>query len=354
MKNYKYILVLLLSVMTVLSASCSNGKKKSSSATDLKSSAYENPVINHDCPDPSVIDDRARTGYFYAYSTTSQGMNLPIYRSKDMVKWEKVGDGMPSDWKAWREGGKLWAPDINYVDGKYILYYAMGVWGNSELSASGVAVSDTPTGPFQDKGMIVSYQNTNVGNSIDPNLFIDDDGTKYLYWGSFGETSGIWVVELSEDCLSIKEGAKPVKLGANNMEGTYVIKRDGHYYMFNSKGSCCSGAESTYYIVISRSDSPLGPFVGPDGKPLTDDDFANVIMSSSEDKVFIGPGHDAQIITDDSGQDWMAYHSYWKGNDYNGRCMLIDKIVWENGWPRFTSTTPSTNGNGPMWKAEEK
>jgi arabinan endo-1,5-alpha-L-arabinosidase len=336
-----------LLALSVIPSCGGNGK---SSDNDLTATSYTNPVIDHNCPDPTIIDDRERTGYFYAYSTSNGNTNLPVYRSKDMVTWESVGDGLPSDWKPWAEGGRLWAPDINYVDGKYILYYAMGVWGNMELSASGVAVADKPEGPFQDKGMVVSYQNTGVGNSIDPMLFIDDDGTKYLYWGSLGNTSGIWVIELGDDCLSIKDGAEPVKVGATNMEGTYVIKRDGYYYMFNSKGSCCEGSNSTYHIVVSRSKSPKGPFSGPEGKSLLDSDYANVILSSSPDSTFIGPGHDAQIITDDAGEDWMAYHSYWKGNSYKGRCMLIDKIIWEDGWPAFTAKNPTLSGEGPKWK----
>ena len=316
MKAKTILFAMAFALPLVLAASCgSNGK---SCAGKLYSTTFSNPVIGHNCPDPTVLDDRARTGYFYAYSTSNKKTNLPVYRSKDMVTWEAVGDGMPSDWKPWSEGGRLWAPDINYVDGKYILYYAIGVWGNMELSASGVATSDKPEGPFQDKGMVVSYQNTGVGNSIDPMLFIDENGTKYLYWGSFGETSGIWVVKLSDDGLSIKEGAVPVKLGATNMEGSYVIKRNGYYYMFNSKGSCCEGSSSTYHVVVSRSKSPEGPFVGPDGKSLLDSDYSNIILSSSPDSTFIG--------------------------------MLIDKIIWENGWPHFTSQYPTLSGEGPKWK----
>lgn len=348
MKAKSILFVMAAALSLVLMASC--GSKSKSSANNPSSVKYSNPVIGYDCPDPTVLDDRSRTGYFYAYSTSHDNTNLPVYRSKDMVHWEALGDGLSSSWKPWSEGGRLWAPDINYVNGKYILYYAMGVWGNSQLSASGVAVSDNPEGLFQDKGMVVSFQNTGVGNSIDPMLFLDEDGTKYLYWGSLGKTSGIWVIELSDDCLSIKEGAEPIKLGANNMEAAYVIKRNGYYYMFNSKGSCCEGSNSTYHLIVSRSKSPKGPFIGPDGKSLLESDYANIILSSSLDSTFIGPGHDAQIITDDAGNDWMAYHAYWKGNNYNGRCMLIDKIVWENGWPRFTSEHPTLSGEGPIWE----
>lgn len=319
---------------------------------------YQNPVIRHNCPDPTIIDDRARTGYFYAYSTqngTSGDASckyLPIYKSDDLVHWMLVADGFGEGRPQWVEDSRIWAPDINYVDGHYVLYYALGVWDNSKLSSSGVAVSDSPTGPFEDRGEVVSFQTVGVGNAIDPMLFIDDDGRKYLYFGSFGDLSGIWCVELSDDGLSLKEGAVPVQLGATNMEGTYVIKRNGYYFMFNSKGSCCSGASSTYHVVVSRSTSPLGPFVGPDGTSLMDRNYSNTILSSREDKTFVGPGHDAQIITDDSGQDWMAYHAFWRGNNYNGRCMNLDKIVWKDGWPRFVFSEPTISAEMPVWNTK--
>ena len=169
----------------------------------LAQETFKNPVIPHNCPDPTVLDDRARTGWFYAYSTAASlaectgdrsargSVTLPVYRSKDLINWEFVGDGfagvgMPS----WRQGARLWAPDINYVDGHYLLYYAMGVWGDLIASASGVAVSDSPTGPFIDHGLLVDYETVGVKNSIDPNLFIDH-GKKYLIWGSLGKGSGV-------------------------------------------------------------------------------------------------------------------------------------------------------------------
>lgn len=321
---------------------------------ELVSTTYTNPVIAHNCADPTILDDRERTGWFYAYSTqvgknvVPKGANLPIYRSKDMVNWEYVRDGF-TERPSWEPKGRVWAPDINYVDGHYVLYYSMGVWGDLIRSASGVAVSDSPTGPFEDKGMIVSYANTGVKNSIDANLVVDN-GKKYLFWGSLGEGSGIWGIELSDDGLSVKPGAKATLIGADNIEGTYIIKRDGYYYCFNSKGSCCEGVKSTYHVIVSRSSSILGPYVSPDGQPLTDRSYKHTILKSSEDLLFVGPGHDSQIITDDAGQDWMAYHAFHKANNYDGRCMLLDKIIWENGWPRFESVYPSEGGDGPKWK----
>ena len=322
--------------------------------------SYQNPVIRQNCPDPTVIDDRERTGYFYAYST-QHGRNdaegtiyLPVYRSRDMVEWEFAGDGFGPGRPQWSPGASIWAPDINYFDGHYVLYYAQGVWGDPVNSASGVAVSDSPVGPFEDKGMIVDWESTGVGNSIDP-VFFDDGDARYLFWGSLGSTSGVWGVQLSDDGLKVREGCRPVKLVNNKSEGTYVKKRNGSYYLFASKGSCCKKEESTYRIIVGRSDNPLGPYLDPQGNDMINDDYEYVILSGTEDRIFAGPGHDAQIITDDAGDDWMCYHVYWSGNEYKGRCMAMDRIVWsEDGWPSFKcGSTPSGDiTEGPRWFKE--
>jgi len=316
---------------------------------------YFNPVLRWNCADPTVIDDRARTGYFYAYSTRSyladgSKVYLPIHRSKDMFTWERfIEDGWRGNPPTWVDDCAWWAPDINYLNGKYVLYYALGCGTDNKKSSVGVGISDSPTGPFTDLGMVVCYQNTGVSNSIDPMLFIDGD-KKYLYWGSYGSESGVWVVELDDSGLKMREGAKPKKLGYENMEGSYVIKRNGYYYFFGSKGSCCSGGESTYHIIVARADNPLGPFKGKDGLELTSKNFSYTIMTSSPDNVFRGTGHNAQILKDDAGNDWMYYHSFWSGNKYNGRAMCMDQIVWgDDGWPYFKcGTTPSTKWPAPI------
>lgn len=313
---------------------------------------YSNPILASDCPDPSVIDDRDASGWFYAYSTRIKKadgfVTLPVYRSKDMVHWEFVGDGFAGgDVPQWSPGGALWAPDVNRIDGHYVLYYVMGHWGDHVRSASGVAVSDSPTGPFHDVGMIVSAANTGVMNSIDP-VFFEDLGKRYLFWGSFGQGSGIWAVELSPDALSIKEGAKPVQISAINTEGAYVVKRGRWYYIFASRGTCCEGARSTYHIVVARSDSVLGPYTDPSGKSFLEDDYSYTILSSSEDAVFRGTGHNSALIRDDAGNDWLYYHSFWSGNDYQGRCLLMDQVEWKDGWPVIADGHPSRESDGPV------
>lgn len=323
---------------------------------------YSNPVLPLNCADPTVIDDRTRSGWFYLYSTQTsfesavkrnsspvdaraKVVNLPIYRSRNLVDWEFVGDGFPDGRPSWAAKSSLWAPDINYFDGKYVLYYALGIWGGVVNSGSGVAVSDSPEGPFADKGKLVDFGTSGVVNSIDPNYF-DDGGKKYLYWGSLG--GGIHGVRLSDDGLSVRKGAKSKSLSARNMEAAYMHKRGGWYYLFASAGSCCEGGNSTYRIVVGRSKSPLGPFVGPDGQSFKSMSYDYAIMDASADRAFVGPGHNAEIITDDAGTDWMLYHCYDASNGYEGRQLHLDRVLWtKDGWPYFEGSCPSALSRGP-------
>ena len=124
-------------------------------ANAIASATYRNPVINEDCPDPTVI--KASDGYFYVYSTQNRLKGniqyIPIHKSKDLIHWDYVGAAFNNtNHPTWVQKAALWAPDINYINGKYVLYYAMGVWGKTYDSAIGVATADKPEGPFTDHG----------------------------------------------------------------------------------------------------------------------------------------------------------------------------------------------------------
>ena len=353
-----FIGISLLLVLGPAAVSCSENSKNESPVTPggQTSKKYSNPVIRNNCADPSVIDNRARDGWFYAYSTqngesgTTGCIYLPVYKSKDMVKWTLVGNAFGYDRPQWRPDTRIWAPDINFINGKYVLYYSLGDWNATVNSAIGVAVADNPTGPFIDTGMLVDYQTHGVDNSIDAN-YVEDGDRKYLFWGSYGNNSGIWVVELESDGLSLKKGTVKKHVAGNWMEGTYVHKHGNYWYLFASTGACCSGKESTYHIVVGRSENVLGPYVDKNGGSMIDDNYNNTVLEGYGD--FAGPGHNAEILTDDEGNDFMFYHSYWKGNNYNGRCMCMDRLTWtSDGWPAFRSGHPSTSAAAPVLKVE--
>ena len=247
-----------LGILSLLTWGCGNSDKQKGEAEQAPLADkvwYSNPVIDSDNPDPTVI--KAEDGYFYLYAT---GGNTWIHKSKDLVHWTYVGGAYEDDKKpSWEPEAGIWAPDINYINGKYVMYYSLSKWGGGATCGIGVSVSDKPEGPFTDQGKLFRSNEIDVHNSIDP-FYIEDNGKKYLFWGSW---YGIWGIELTEDGLGLKggiENAKATKIqvaantgGTNAYEGSYILKRGKYYYLFCSTGTCCDGANSTYQTVVCRS-----------------------------------------------------------------------------------------------------
>ncbi|WP_304249986.1 family 43 glycosylhydrolase [Phocaeicola plebeius] len=300
---------------------------------------YSNPVIDYSLPDPSII--KGEDGYFYLYATEDI-RNLPIHRSKDLVNWEFLGTAFTDKNRPdFEPNGGIWAPDINKIGDKYVLYYSMSVWGGEWTCGIGCAVSDRPEGPFKDCGMMFRSNGIKVQNSIDP-FYIEDNGHKYLFWGSF---RGIYAIELSEDGLSLKSGSSPVQIAGTAYEGTYIHKRGGYYYMFASIGSCCEGLKSTYTTVVGRSTSLFGPYLDKKGQSMMDNHHEILIHKNDS---FVGTGHNSEIVSDNAGTDWLFYHAVSVANP-DGRVLMLDKIDWIDGWPSVEGNSPSVKSEKPRF-----
>ena len=126
-------------------------------ATSAAASAgdtFTNPVIRRSAPDPTVI--RADDGHFYLYSTEDTP-NTPIYRSDNLVDWTLIGTAFSDTSRpSWNPKGGIWAPDINKIGDKYVLYYSKSEWMGLKDAGVGVATADRPEGPFTDHGCVVS------------------------------------------------------------------------------------------------------------------------------------------------------------------------------------------------------
>ena len=300
---------------------------------------YSNPVIDYSLPDPSII--KGEDGYFYLYATEDI-RNLPIHRSKDLVNWEFLGTAFTDESRPdFEPNGGIWAPDINKIGDKYVLYYSMSVWGGEWTCGIGCAVADRPEGPFKDCGMMFRSNGIKVQNSIDP-FYIEDNGHKYLFWGSF---RGIYAIELSEDGLSLKSGSSPVQIAGTAYEGTYIHKRGGYYYMFASIGSCCEGLKSTYTTVVGRSTSLFGPYLDKKGQSMMDNHHEILIHKNDS---FVGTGHNSEIVSDNAGTDWLFYHAVSVANP-DGRVLMLDKIDWIDGWPSVEGNSPSVKSEKPRF-----
>ena len=123
----------------LLTACSSSSSKVEDDPEDQPKNVYHNPVINYSLPDPSVI--RGEDDYFYLYATENI-RNLPIHRSKNLVDWEYVGTAFTNDTRPdFEPKGGLWAPDINKIGDKYVLYYSMSVWGGEWTCGIGCAIA---------------------------------------------------------------------------------------------------------------------------------------------------------------------------------------------------------------------
>jgi arabinan endo-1,5-alpha-L-arabinosidase len=307
---------------------------------------YTNPVVAQSLPDPTII--RAADGYFYLYATEDT-RNTPIYRSSDLVNWTFQKTAFTNSTRpTFEPSGGIWAPDINYINGKYVLYYSMSVWGGEQTCGIGVATAQNPQGPFTDLGKLFRSNEISVQNSIDP-FYIEDNGKKYLFWGSF---HGIYYVELSDDGLSLKnpDDPQPKQVAGTAFEGTYILKRGNYYYLFASVGSCCDGLNSTYKLVVGRSQSLFGPYVNKPGSGMMSNNYTMVVGANDR---FVGNGHCSEIVQDDAGNDWMLFHGWDKNNAGNKRVLLLNQLKWDNEkWPYVEENSPAVSAEEPFFTGQ--
>ncbi len=314
---------------------------------------YQNPVWEMAVPDPMVI--KASDGCYYAYSTQGIGpdsvmCNIQVLRSADMVHWEHLGDALPDKPRWAQTTQNFWAPHVMEAGGRYYMYFSAepdsAFKTGKELGLClAVATSDSPTGPFADKGEPMISGDTFV--NIDPMSFLDpQSGKYYLYWGSGFEP--LKVRELADDLLSFREDAptfelvKPFQSSYQFLvEGSWVIYRDGMYYLFFSGDNCC-GERAHYAVMVAKSDSPVGPF-----EVLCEEAQGDSPILEAAGR-WIAPGHNS-IVEDDAGQLWIVYHAidsddrwmYPEEQREDKRVMLIDRIDFSDGWPVIRNGCPS-------------
>jgi len=331
------LISVVLTLITGLTEYCKNFHLQKDKPQDKN--RYSNPVVPYSLPDPTLI--KAADGYFYLYATEDI-RHTPIHRSSDLVNWKLVGTAFSDSTRpSFEPKGGIWAPDINLIGGKYVMYYSMSVWGGEMTCGIGVAVSDKPEGPFTDRGKLFRSNEIGVQNSIDP-FYIEDAGKKYLFWGSF---HGIFAIELSTDGLTVKPGAVKQQIAGTAYEGTYILKKDAYYYLFASIGSCCEGVKSTYKTVVGRSDHLFGPYLNKEGMGMSDNQHEILIHGNER---FAGTGHNSEIVFDNTGKSWILYHAVDIAKP-KGRVLLLDEIVWKDKWPSVEGNSPSISWLKPSF-----
>lgn len=253
-----------------------------------------NAVLDGFYADPNIA---CFNGKYYIYPTTDggSGWDAPYFKcfsSNDLVNWTDEGVILDLKDVSWSNGKNGWAPTITEKNGKYYFYYSAAPFGNGAKNLA-VAVSDSPTGPFEDKGVIVGGGSLS-GQMIDPAVFTDDDGQSYLYWGN----GSMYGAKLSPDMLSVETDTIKKFSPSNFREGSFMIKRGGKYYMMWSADDT---GNPNYRVYYGTMDSPLGTITG-----------STLILQrdNADSKLIKGTGHHSVVNVPGTDEWYICYHRF--------------------------------------------
>lgn len=256
----------------------------------------QNPIVQTAYtadPAPLVYNDKL---YLYTShdeddSTWFTMNDWKLYSTDDMVNWTEHPTPLSFKTFEWARGD-AWAAQCIERDGKFYMY--VPVTDRKGESAIGVAVADSPYGPFYDP-LGTPLVQADFGN-IDPTVFIDDDGQAYLYWGN----PNCFYVKLNKDMISYEGGIhavpmKPESFGRREgnpkratlyEEAPWLYRRKGVYYLFYA------GGPIPEHLAYATSDSPEGPWK-----------YGGTVMAKEGGSFTNHPG-----IVDFRGKTYLFYH----------------------------------------------
>ena len=341
--------------------------------------------------DPSVfrVDDT-----FYII-----GSHMAMASTNDFIQWKQISryvdDDNPilysiDDFRNaldWARTDTFWAGDIQQMpDGRFFMYYCT-CEGSMPLSAMGLAISDSPTGPFKNQGIFlksgmngISEDGTNYNanihpNVIDPHVFFDSNGILWMVYGSF--SGGIFILEMdSETGFPLPNQGYGIHLMGGNharIEGPYMIfsPETEYYYLFVTFGGL--GPRDGYNMRVARSKQPYGPFYDAQGNPMSDvrgklgsifDDrsiepYGTKIMGGywfrreqgeqRRTTGYLSPGHNSVYFDKETGRYFLIFHTRFVENNFH-EVRVHEMFLTEEGWfvvsPfRFDGSTQTLHKN---------
>jgi arabinan endo-1,5-alpha-L-arabinosidase len=248
----------------------------------------------------------------------------------------------------------VWAPSLLTSGGVYYLYYSIPYEPSTGAEAViGLATSTSPSGPWTDKGYVVSswtaattappsnsvwnFNSATTWNAIDPDPFMDANGNWWTSFGSFQD--GIHLMQLNPSMgLPLSPGLVTYPIIAARGAGEegsfiypYIVNGTQYYYYFASINVCCS-ATSPYRIIVGRSSSPQGPYIDRGGLDLTAG--GGTILLSTHSNI-VGPGGQSIFTDTVSGvaTPTIVYH-YYDGNNNGTPTLGINRLGFtSDGWP---------------------
>ncbi|GGM20941.1 hypothetical protein GCM10011608_01910 [Micromonospora sonchi] len=291
------------------------------------------PVLPGHNADPNIV----RFGdTYYIYATTDGfpgwgSTSFKVWSSRNLVDWtehDTILDLGPDI--VWADHN-AWAPAAIEKNGKYYFYF-------SAQQNIGVAVADSPLGPFVDPlgKPLVNKDDYNGAQQIDPAVFTDDDGKSYLYWGN----GTPYAVPLNDDMISYDVSKRVRFTGLTDFrEGLFLHKRKGVYYLSWSIDD--TGSEN-YRVGYGMGASPLGPFTA-----------RGEILSKDPTQGILGTGHHSVLQVPGTDDWYIAYHRFAiPGGNGTHRETTIDRMYHEADGtirrvvPTLTSVEPLSYQGG--------
>ena len=286
----------------------------------MKTVVYHNPVHRGFFPDPSVV--RVGEDYYMVNSTFQYFPAIAISHSTDLVHWEVIGHAITDpeelDLSDIKDSHGIWAPDIEYENGRFIIMATLRLNGdgkrdNNVLRRQLMVWSEKPEGPYS-KPVWLEVDN------IDPSLFVDADGKHYMVIAP-----GITLVPLSDDCTKVT--GDPVQVwpgtGERCPEGPHLLRKGDYYYAILAEGGTGYG----HGINIARSKNLMGPYEPSPYNP--------VLRQFDENAPLQRCGH-GKLIEDQKG-NWWVFYLCGRPNQGRyttiGRETALDAVTWlEDGW----------------------
>lgn len=314
----KINLVYIVVIFIVLSCNTKESQKQELDVSIIETTKpveFNNPIItNKFTADAAAIVHNDKVYLYAGHDVAPNDLNFYkmdewlVYSSSNMVDWEEHPVPLKTSDFSWASGD-AWASEVIEKDGKFYWYVTVS-HGTIHGKSIGVAVSDSPIGPFKDalgKALITNDMTKNTAISwddIDPTVFIDDDGQAYLFWGN----TVCYYVKLKENMLELDGQIKTIQL-PNYTEAPWIHKKGDWYYLSYAY-------QFPEKIAYAMSKSVTGPW---EYKGIL-----NEIAGNSN------TNHQAIIAF--KGKDYFIYHNgsvQPNGGSFR-RSVCIDKLIYND------------------------
>lgn len=294
-----------------------------------------NPLFPGWYADPEARVFGSRYWIYPTYSAVYEEQTFfDAFYSDDLVTWHKADRVLDLSGVPWARRA-VWAPSPIEHRGQYFLYFAANdIQSDREHGGIGVAVSDRPEGPFRDPfGRPLVDRFVHGAQPIDPHIFVDDDGTPYLYYGGWGHCN---VVKLGADLISLAahEDGEVFKevTPEGYVEGPCMFKRGGLYYFSWSEGGWGGPDYSVAYAIAA---SPLGPF----------ERIEKILFQ--DPNVATGAGHHGYLNIPGTDEWYIVYHRRPLGETAaNHRVVCIERMEFDEAG-RIRPVRLTFEGVGP-------